>query len=311
MEWQMAGNVTVAAGLERQPMGISSADELILSLTQNQEPQEPQEPRPDGDLVSARTAADESTRRERGRSPAISASEADGSTPALSQRQPMEKEASSSPGTDEFMFALAQRLERVERSPGTADGSAPSLSHRQLGSSVSIDGSGHPGSSLSQRQERMDRQTSGGVVGADDFTFSLAHRQERMDRHTSPGMSEADDLMFSLAHRNERADRQPMSGAQSSSGIMMDRPAAGVMGAGIPKEKRKSTPIRPSLTGSTLIDSGTLMMWKSGEASAEAKAKAPPPPPPRPGGGRGSRPTSAVGGAARAGSQRAASKRSS
>eukprot|EP00913_Durusdinium_trenchii_P004946 g4592.t1 len=33
-------------------------------------------------------------------------------------------------------------------------------------------------------------------------------------------------------------------------------------------EKKKSTPIRPSLMGSTLIDGGTLMLWKSDAACA-------------------------------------------
>ena len=41
-----------------------------------------------------------------------------------------------------------------------------------------------------------------------------------------------------------------------------ERPQRPELGNGVPKEKKKSTPIRPSLMGSTLIDGGTLMLWK-------------------------------------------------
>ncbi|CAK9047239.1 unnamed protein product [Durusdinium trenchii] len=45
-----------------------------------------------------------------------------------------------------------------------------------------------------------------------------------------------------------------------------ERPQRPELGNGVPKEKKKSTPIRPSLMGSTLIDGGTLMLWKFSRA---------------------------------------------
>ncbi|CAJ1459238.1 unnamed protein product [Effrenium voratum] len=58
------------------------------------------------------------------------------------------------------------------------------------------------------------------------------------------------------------------------------------------KSEKKSTPFRPSLMGQTLIDGGTLMLWKSG--SGTGPAPAPPTPPAPPAASSTERPTSAA-----------------
>ena len=70
--------------------------------------------------------------------------------------------------------------------------------------------------------------------------------------------SRSDEELFALPRRPAEQQRERPHAPQRAEHPLAERPRPGMA----PKEKKKSTPIRPSLMGSTLIDGGTLMLWK-------------------------------------------------
>ena len=159
---------------------------------------------------------------------------------ALRRREAEERtQPASSFGTDELLSATRDRPD----ASGPRRISDPEPSQRQRMERQTSAGE----DSLSFAHERMERQRSPQISGADPMaSFGRTDRTDRL----------GDATFGSLSQRSQRHERIDL---QSSSG--MDPPSASVIG-GVPKEKRKSTPIRPSLTGSTLVDGGTLMLWK-------------------------------------------------